>query len=192
MLISWLLSGRLEEKIEPENEDRALVTRFLLKREEFVFRELYRAHTPALFCFALRILGGKREDAEEVVQETWIRAVTNLENFRWESSLRTWLCSIVWNHCREVRRKNSKMIKSQSAMQVTISRNKPSLKFDIEHFIASLPDGCREILVLHDIEGYTHKEIAQAMDITEGTSKSQLFRARAKLRALLNPNKEVS
>jgi RNA polymerase sigma-70 factor (ECF subfamily) len=182
----------VEEKIDSQNEDRTLVTRFLLKREESVFRDLYRAHTPALYCFALRILGGRRDDAEEVVQETWIRAVTKLENFRWESSLRSWLCSIVWNHCREVMRKNSKMIKTQSAMQVTISRNIPSSKSDIERAIASLPDGCREILVLHDLEGYTHKEIAESMRISEGTSKSQLFRAREKLRAMLNPNKEVS
>jgi RNA polymerase sigma factor (sigma-70 family) len=102
------------------------------------------------------------------------------------------LCSIVWNHCREVMRKNSKMIKSHPAMQVIISQNKPSLKSDIESSIARLPDGCREILVLHDIEGHTHKEIAHAMGVTEGTSKSQLFRARAKLRAMLNPKKEVS
>jgi RNA polymerase sigma-70 factor, ECF subfamily len=182
----------VEEKIDPQNEDRTLVTRFLIKREELVFRELYRAHTPALYCFALRILGGRREDAEEVVQETWIRAVTKLENFRWESSLRTWLCRIVWNHCRELMRKTSRTIKTESAIQFIIQANVSPLKSDIESFIASLPDGYREILVLHDIEGYTHKEIAESMQISEGTSKSQLFRARAKLRAMLNSNKEIS
>jgi RNA polymerase sigma-70 factor (ECF subfamily) len=161
-------------------------------RDESTFRELYRIHTPALYLFVLRIVGGKSEDAEELVQETWIRAIIQLPNFRWESSLKTWLCAIALNCCREIARSNQRKKELKLVKSDSIPAKNSSGFSDIEKCISNLPEGCREVLVLHDIEGYTHKEIAGMMEITEGTSKSQLFRARAKLREMLKPFQEIS
>src|SRR5213594_854530 len=87
-----------------ESGDRELVAAFLSLSDEASFRSLYRAHTPGLYRLALRVLGGRGPDAEEVVQATWIRAVEGLRFFRWQSSLRTWLAGIALNCCREVLR----------------------------------------------------------------------------------------
>ena len=84
--------------------DPDLVRRFLGQRSESAFRSLYRAHSPYLFGMAMRLVGSRTE-AEEALQETWIRAVERLESFRWRSSLRTWLGGIVLNCCREIRRR---------------------------------------------------------------------------------------
>lgn len=174
-----------------QDADRGLVKRFLIDRDESSFRTLYRAHTPALYLFTLRILGHTPQDAEDVVQEAWIRAIRRLADFRWESSFRTWLSGIALNCCREISRNRPTMeLKAVSAENV--STNGRTFQSDIEMCVSNLPDGCREVLVLHDIEGYTHKEIAEKMEITEGTSKSQLFRARTKLRAMLKPFQEIS
>jgi RNA polymerase sigma-70 factor (ECF subfamily) len=142
--------------------------------------------------FVLRVLGHRPEDAEEVVQETWIRAITRLANFRWESSLKTWLSAIALNCCREISRSNKPTMELKLVTSDAIRAKDSQNLYDVEKCISILPDGCREVLVLHDIEGYTHKEIARMMEITEGTSKSQLFRARAKLREMLKPFQEIS
>src|SRR5262245_41327984 len=85
--------------------DRERVTRFLKNRDEASFRALYRAYTPALYLLALRLLGRNPQDAEEAVQEAWIRAVERFTTFRWDSSLRTWLCGIIINCCKEICRR---------------------------------------------------------------------------------------
>jgi RNA polymerase sigma-70 factor (ECF subfamily) len=77
--------------------DRVLVDKFTRDRDEHTFRELYRRHTPALYRLALRLLAGKETNAQEAVQETWIRACRLLAVFQWKSSLRTWLCGILIN-----------------------------------------------------------------------------------------------
>ena len=145
-----------------------------------------------MYLFVLRVLGHKPEDAEEVVQETWIRAITRLESFRWESGLKTWLSGIALNCCREMSRSNKPTMELKLVTSDAIRANNSTNLTDVEACVSRLPDGCREVLVLHDIEGYTHKEIAQMMEITEGTSKSQLFRARTKLRGMLKPFREIS
>src|SRR6476661_9891924 len=75
----------------PSADDRSLADAVAGTGDERAFRELYRRHTPALYQLVLRMLGGVASDAEDVVQETWIRAVRQLSKFRWESSLRTWI-----------------------------------------------------------------------------------------------------
>lgn len=169
------------------NEDRRLVRRYLRRRDEAAFRELYRRHSPALYALLSRLCGFDREEAQDALQDTWIRACRGLVAFRWESSLRTWLCGIAIMRLRErrrgrMRRPEAEMPAAEPASPDGGSRTDA---MDIERAIASLPEKYREVFVLREIEGYTHDEIGTLLKISSGTSKSQLFRARRALREIL-------
>lgn len=170
-------------------DDRRLVKEFLGRRSEHAFRALYRVHTPALYGFALRLARGNRDEAEDIVQDAWVRAVAQLDGFRWQSSLKTWLHAVALNVYRETLRRRDTAARHRQELQrrftvVHGDRRPPPL--DLERAVRELPDGQREALVLHDIEGYTHQEIAGLLGIAEGTSKSQLSKARRALRARLS------
>jgi RNA polymerase sigma-70 factor (ECF subfamily) len=164
---------------------------FLATRSEETIRLLFRRHTPALLRLAQRLLGGDLAAAEDVVQEVWIRSAARLADFRFESKLRTWLCGFAINRCREVLRSRSgapvaapSVETLEPASPVAAEANAASA-LDLERAVASLPDGYRSVFVLHDILGFTHREIAARLAIEEGTSKSQLFLARRALRRRL-------
>jgi RNA polymerase sigma-70 factor (ECF subfamily) len=145
---------------------------------------LYARHTPALFALACRLLQADGPDPEDVVQETWLRAVRQLARFDWRSSLRTWLAAILINCCREAWR--SAGVTMTSALEdVEQPTEDPHARLDVEHALATLAPGYRSVVVLHDVEGYTHEEIAERLGIDPGTSKSQLSRARRVLRGRL-------
>ena len=165
----------------------------MLRGEEPAFRELYRRHTPALYQLALRIVGGSDVDAQDVVQETWIRATTRLAQFRWESSLRTWLSGITINLSREVLRRRARRPTTalEDAPEPSVPPTAVGDRLDLERAIAALPPGSRMVLILHDIEGFTHEEIARRLRVSVGTSKSQLFAARRALRARLTPAERI-
>lgn len=166
--------------------DRALAEQVWRDRDERAFRTLYRRHTPALYQFVLRLLGGNEPEAEDVVQEAWIRAVERLADFRWESSLKSWISGIALNVCRGLfRRKERRWITLTPGDEPAVEPPRDVELIDLEWAIASLADGYRAILVLHDVEGFTHEEIAERLDISANTSKSQLSRARRALRAAL-------
>jgi RNA polymerase sigma-70 factor (ECF subfamily) len=174
-------------------DDRALAEALLLRGEEGAFRELYRRHTPALYQLALRILGGSEADAQDVIQETWVRAATKMGQFRWESSLRTWLSGIAINLSREVLRRRSRRPTTdlEDAPEPSVQPVRVGDRVDLERAIAALPPGSRMVLILHDIEGYTHEEIGARLRISVGTSKSQLFAARRALRARLTSPERI-
>jgi RNA polymerase sigma-70 factor (ECF subfamily) len=151
---------------------------------EDAFRALYRAHTPALYALALRLTGSDQSEAEDLVQETWVRATRKMSAFRGESALRTWLCGVLVNVRRERVRSAWRMVGTLDVEPATPARDDTA--FDLERAIAALPDGARDIFVLHDVYGYAHREIAELLGVVEGTSKSQLARARMLLRATLN------
>ncbi len=153
-------------------------------RGEDAFRVLYRRHTPVLYRLALRLLG-EGAGAEDVVQEAWIRAAERLALFRFESSLRTWLVGILLNCVREARRRGS----SGDPLSAEEAASPPVVgdAIDLERAIGGLADGYRRVLVLHDVLGHTHREIAALLGVDEGTSKSQLFLARRALRRRLGP-----
>jgi RNA polymerase sigma-70 factor (ECF subfamily) len=165
-------------------DDRDVVAALLRGRDEAAFRVLYQRHTPTLYALAVRLLGERRQDADDVLQETWIRAVAALPRFAWQSTLRTWLCSIVVNCCREVwRSARDELVIDEShadAPSVDIAG-----RIDVETALARMATGYRAVLVLHDVFGFTHEEIAQRLDIEVGTSKSQLSRARRAMRRAL-------
>ena len=165
-------------------DDLALVERFLRGRGEDAFRALYRAHTAALYALALRLTGGDRGEAEDLVQESWVRALTALRTFRAESALRSWLCGVLVNVRRGRIRADWRTVDAPDTEPLPETTG-PDDVIDLERAIAALPDGARDVYVLHDIHGYTHREIAEMLSIVEGTSKSQLNRARCLLRSSL-------
>ncbi len=131
-------------------------------------------------------------DAEDVVQETWVQATRRLGQFRWESRFGTWLTAIALNQAREVlrrrqRRREPEMIDS---LEVPVPPASHADRMDLESAIAALPDGYRAVLVLHDVEGFKHHEIAETLGISPGTSKSQLSGARRTLRRWLGRSEE--
>jgi RNA polymerase sigma factor (sigma-70 family) len=170
-----------------QSTDRELADAVLHYGEEGAFRELYRRHTPRLLGFAARLLGRSDAEAEDAVQETWLRVCRSLDRFRWESSFSTWLLGIGLNVVRDEIRRNARSLEvdvdelPEPPAQAVFADE----RIDIERSIGLLPDGYRMVLVLHDVEGMKHEEIAQRLDITAGTSKSQLSKARRALRGLL-------
>jgi len=171
----------------PEPSDRELVQRVMDDGDERAFRTLYRRHTPALYQFALRTMGGDASEAEDVVQETWIRGAEGWGGFRWDASLATWLKSIALNVCRAAfRRRDAGWLESPDT-EPAAPADSPEVRIDLERALALLPPGYRTVLVLHDLEGFRHEEIAGMLGTSAGTSKSQLSRARRALRLLLAP-----
>ena len=175
------------EPRDGREDDREAVGRFLRTRSEAAFLDLYDRHTPALYRFAARLCAGARDEPAELVQEAWTRAVERLPQFRFGSSLSTWLCGFVFNGWRERRRAvgRDRRILALVEPEPRARETDRALAVALERVVSELPDGYREVLLLHDVEGYTHEEIARHFGIAEGTSKSQLHRARRALRAAL-------
>lgn len=162
--------------------DADLIARVRDTKDEAAFRELYRRHTPAVYGL-IRRLTGDDADAADVVQEAWIRAAAKLGTFLGTSQFRTWLSGIALNCYREWRRsKAARPIDSGADVDVASVGN-TFRAVAIDEVLGTLPGDFREVLVLHDVEGYTHSEIAAALDIEIGTSKSRLSRARRLFRA---------
>lgn len=174
---------------DAQASDRELAARLLDGRDEPAFRELYRRHTPPLYATALRLSSGP-PDAEDAVHDAWVRAVEALGRFEWRSSLRTWLTSILLHRLREMARQERRTLPLDDDAPLAAAAPPPPLPhgvdpLDLERAVAALPAGYRQVLVLHDVEGFTHEEIAALLEVEPGTSKSQLSRARRHLRRVL-------
>jgi RNA polymerase sigma-70 factor (ECF subfamily) len=165
--------------------DQALVAQYLARRDEAAFLAIYRRHTAALLGLATRLCGGERRDAEDIVQEAWVRAAGGLTSFRWQSSLRTWLSGIVVNGWKELLRSRYREAWLGEENEAALPVAAPEEGLDLERAVALLPHGFRTVLLLHDVEGFTHEEIAGLLEIDPGTSKSQLARARQAMRRRL-------
>jgi RNA polymerase sigma-70 factor (ECF subfamily) len=168
-----------------ERTDAALIAA-AVGGAEAAFRELFRRHTPHLLQFVTRVLGGSAADAEDVVQDTWLRAYPALVTFRNESSFSTWLCSVGLRAALDSLRRNKRHIAEHlfdDDAPLETPRNED--RMDLESAIAQLAPGYRMVLILHDVEGFTHEEIGMQLGIAPGTSKAQLFKARRVMRALL-------
>lgn len=153
-------------------------------------RELYDAHVDRVFRLVYRI-AGDLDRAQDYTQETFIRAFARLGQFRGEAALSTWIgsiaVSIALNGLRKVRRLTSREVDLDDALMPgrTAPGADPDLKNRLAKAIDDLPEGYRTVFVMHDVEGYTHEEIAGTLGVHPGTSKAQLFRARARLREAL-------
>jgi len=158
------------------------------------FEELYRAHAGKLFSVACRMLGNPA-DAEDLLQEIFLLAHRKLDSFRGDSALGTWLYRLATNHCLDyLRSRAARTNHVTDALEDDAGPFEPGgrtlaeqtvTKMDLERALARLPEGCRAAFVLHDVQGLEHREVAQALGIAEGTSKSQVHKARLRLRALL-------
>lgn len=163
--------------------DADLLEAFARDRSDRAFLAIYDRHAPAMYALACRLTGARGADAADALQDAWMRVLPRLAQFRGESSLRTWLCGFIVNCCRE--RFRQPLFESIADGP---ARGAPAeLSLDLEASLAALPPGARTVVILHDVYGYTHREIAAALEIDEGTSKSQLSRGRAALRARLHP-----
>lgn len=162
--------------------DEKLVRDFLKTRSESSFSRLYEAHTPWLYQMALKLVNYNQSDAEELVQEVWIAAIRSLESFEWRSLLRTWLYRILFNKYSTYA---SRVLHVRQEPDIGHTHQPEYLNLDLEKAIQCLSQGYKEVLLLHDVEGYKHREIAEILGISEGTSKSQLSNARKRLRELL-------
>jgi RNA polymerase sigma-70 factor (ECF subfamily) len=152
------------------------------------FERLYRSHVNRIHNLTRRMLGV--HEADEVTQDIFVRTWQKLGQFRGESAFTTWLHRLAVNVVLERRRSfaihRERMTDDPSALDLlTVAPARADLTVDFEAAIEQLPPGAREIFVLHDIEGYKHREIAVMLEITSGTSKRQLHRARMLLRKYL-------
>jgi RNA polymerase sigma-70 factor (ECF subfamily) len=162
--------------------------------ETGAFEELYRAHAGRLFTLVLR-MSGSHDAAEDLLQEVFLHAHRKLGTFRGDSSLGTWLYRLAVNHCLDhLRGRQARMSRATDSLDrddaAEPAAPAPAVpaaidRLDLERAIAQLPDGCRTAFVLHDVEGFEHHEVASLLGISEGTSKSQVHKARMKLRVLL-------
>ena len=141
-------------------------------------------------------MSGSANDAEDLLQDVFLHAHRKLGGFRGESSLGTWLYRLAVNQCLDfLRGRQNRMTKATSSLDddgadepATAVPAVPTAisRIDLERAIARLPDGCRAAFVLHDVEGFGHHEVAGLLGVSEGTSKSQVHKARMKLRAMLS------
>ncbi len=175
-------------------EDAALVER-CRQGDLAAFEELYRAHAGKLFSVACRMLGNPT-DAEDLLQEIFLSAHRKLDGFRGESALSTWLYRLATNHCLDYLRSRAARtnqltdeLDDEPGLYLAGSRGlaeQTVMKMDLERAMARLPEGCRAAFVLHDVQGLEHREVAEVLGIAEGTSKSQVHKARLRLRAILS------
>ena len=159
------------------------------------FEELYRQHARRLFSLVLRMIGSA-DDAEDLLQEVFLQAHRKLAGFRGESTLGTWLYRLTMNHCLDhLRGRQAKMSRATDSLDDEGAAEPaarapvvPSAisRMDLERAIDTLPDGCKAAFLLHDVEGFEHREIAEILGISDGTSKSQVHKARMKLRVILS------
>lgn len=149
------------------------------------FERLYRRHSARIHSLARRMIGP--EEADDVTQDVFVRAWRKLGLFRGDSQFGTWLYRLAVNVILGKRGTVAKYRDRHEAIDVAdlpipARQVRPDLKIDMESALDTLPKGARQVFVLHDVEGYTHEEIAEMLDVTAGTSKSQLHRARMTLR----------
>jgi RNA polymerase sigma-70 factor (ECF subfamily) len=173
----------------PRVTERELITR-VLDGDRIAARALYDAHVLRVHRLAFR-LTGEPDLAREVTQDTFVRAFAQLARFRGEAALSTWLhritLGVAANATRKVRRLHARETVLDDAHPIAAddATIDPILRARLHQAIDALSEIYRTVVVMHDIEGYTHTEIAETLGVPEGTCKSRLFTARAQLRAAL-------
>ena len=174
-------------------EDLALVER-CRKGDLGAFEEIYRAHSGKLYSLACRMVGNPA-DAEDLLQDIFLSAHRKLDGFRGESALGTWLYRLATNQCLDYLRSRAARtgqltgsLDDELGLADAGSRalaERTVAKMDLERAVAKLPEGARAAFVLHDVQGLEHREVAEVLGVAEGTSKSQVHKARLRLRTLL-------
>lgn len=199
----------LQESAETKNEKKGFIenhaaidvtakdfelTKLAAKGNMAAFEEIYNRHHRRVYSICLRMLQNTTE-AEDLTQDVFIQLHRKIGSFRGDSAFTTWLHRLTVNQVlMHFRKRNVKFEKTteegETPVQIVSGTQNPRKmpvvdKIAIENAIEKLPNGYRNVFVLHDVEGYEHEEVARILGISVGTSKSQLHKARLKLRGLL-------
>jgi RNA polymerase sigma-70 factor (ECF subfamily) len=177
---------------EPDS-DMELVRR-VRKGDEAAFRRVVDIHGPRLYLLAMSMLGNS-EDAQDVVQETFVGAFRGLRGFQGRSTVKTWLTRILMNNVADLRRRGrlrktlpldeaAEQLGASPARRVT-ETGRADMRMDIAAVVGRLPEEHRTVIVLREVQGMTYEEIAAALGVPRGTVESRLFRARQKLKEIL-------
>src|SRR6059058_1684970 len=167
-----------------------LLIRRAIAGDEAALRSLWTRHAPHIDMVVRRLVGFDPDLADDVAQEVWIQIFRALPSYRGDSQFSTWAHRIAVNRTLNALRRSRRLASIETAVEedtaaVEMDTERTFIAASIETATAKLSPGARAVFVLHDVEGYTHEEIARDLGITAGGSKSQLFKARAKLRKLL-------
>jgi RNA polymerase sigma-70 factor (ECF subfamily) len=170
--------------------DPSLIQR-AIDGDERAMRSLWSQHAPHIDAVVRRLVGDV-ETAADIAQEVWIQIFRALPSYRGESQFGTWAHRIAVNRTLNALRRTRRLAKTETEIMedtaaVENEGDRSMLAATIEAAAQQLAPGARTVFLMHDVEGYTHEEIAEQLGITAGGSKSQLFKARAKLRRLLAP-----
>lgn len=171
-------------------ENEQLTIRRAIEGDEAALRSLWSRHAPHIDMVVRRLVGFDLDLAEDIAQEVWIQIFRALPSYRGDSQFSTWAHRIAVNRTLNALRRSRRLAALETGVEedtvsVEMDTDRGFIAASIETATAKLSPGARAVFVLHDVEGYTHEEIAQELGITSGGSKSQLFKARAKLRKLL-------
>lgn len=161
-----------------------------IQGDEAAMRALWARHAPHIDMVVRRLAGPDHDAAQDIAQEVWIQIFRALPTYRGDSQFATWAHRIAVNRTLNALRRTRRLARIEvdiedDSVAVTPDTDGSFVRASIEQAAAQLSPGARTVFLLHDVEGYTHEEIAAELGITSGGSKSQLFKARAKLRKLL-------
>jgi len=183
--------AEVTSKSEPNDVELA---RRSAEGDTAAFEQIYRRHFRRVYALCLRMLGDPTQ-AEDLTQEVFINLLGKIGSFRGESAFTTWLHRMTVNQVLMYFRKRSTKSElttdeGETPVQIVRGTEDPNRmpvvdRIALERAISQLPPGYRTVFVLHDVEGYEHDEIARTLGVSEGTSKSQLHKARLKLRGLI-------
>lgn len=177
------------ESLPDSREDDFVLVRAASGGDQKAFEQLYRKHSKRLMSVLWRLCGGSQSRAEDCLQEAFVKAWQALPTFRYESAFSTWLHRLAVNIAlMELRSRKGAEDLEQDDTVLAFERttdtasHQTRMQMDLERAVASLPTRARAVLVLFDIEGWTHEAIAEYCDMAVGSSKAQLHRARSLLR----------
>lgn len=174
--------------METEDRNTGAMVRKAIEGDEASYKALYDNYAKAMFNICIRLLINK-EDAEDVLQDSFITAFKKLKELNNASDFGGWLRRIVINNCNELRRKVKLTFKELGAIEEPIEDDLNWINdvppAEVHFAIKNLPDGCRTVFLLYTSEKYNHKDIADLLNIAESTSKSQYLRAKKLLQQQL-------
>src|SRR5687768_3039267 len=183
------MSAPRDQSLDVMENERAIIQR-AIQGDESAMRSLWSRHAPHIDAVVRRLVGNDIDAAADIAQEVWIQIFRALPQYRGDSQFGTWAHRIAVNRTLNALRKTRRLAKIETDVEEDTASVEPEgdrslMLATIENAARKLSPGARAVFMLHDVEGYTHEEIAERLGITSGGSKSQLFKARAKLRTLL-------
>lgn len=174
--------------MEIEDQDTTVIVRKAIEGDESSYKALYSKYAKAMYNICLRLLNNK-QDAEDVLQESFITAFKKIKELKDPSTFGGWLRKIVINNChqqgRKVKLSFEELDSSDEIVDDDLNWMNEVPISEVHFAIRNLPDGCRKVFVLYTSEQYTHKDIAELLGISESTSKSQYLRAKKLLQQQL-------